>query len=363
MTENYRFAVVGAGTIFPQHRLGIEAVEGEYAGIVDIDVERGGARAKELGCPFFTDIHTMLAEVEPDVVSVITPHPFHPEHSIAGLEAGCHVLVEKPIAVQVKEAETMIAAAEASDRILAVNFQQRLRPEVIAARQVIQDGLLGDIQNADMKMTWTRTAIYFNNSSWRGTWNGEGGGVLLNQAPHELDLLCYLLGMPARVFAWTRNLIHRIETEDTIQVMLEWDNGALGSIHISTAEAGQPQRFEIIGTSGRLALGPGELHFKRFDTDVRKFIATSDNPFGHPNLVDEQIALQPGAGNHVAIYHNLVNAITHGTPVIADARSSSMSLELANAIAHSSYTNQAVEFPLDQQAYADLLAELRAAVS
>jgi predicted dehydrogenase len=305
----------------------------------------------------------MLAEVEPDVVSVITPHPYHPEHSIAAMQAGCHVLVEKPIAVQVKEADAMIAAAEANGRILAVNFQQRLRPEVIAARQVIQHGLLGDIQNADMKTTWTRTAIYFNHSSWRGTWNGEGGGVLLNQAPHELDLLCYLLGLPARVFAWTRNLIHPIETEDTIQVMLEWDNGALGSIHISTAEAGQPQRFEIIGTSGHLALGPGELLFKRFDMDVREYIATSDDPFGHPNLMDEQVAFPPGAGNHIAIYQNLVNAITHGTPVIADARSSSMSLELANAITYSSYCNQAVEFPLDRQAYADLLAELRAAVS
>jgi predicted dehydrogenase len=329
---------------------------------VDIDIKHGQARAEELGCPFFTDMPTMLAEVKPDVVSVMTPHPFHAEHSIAGLEAGCHVLVEKPIAVQIKEVKGMVAAAEANDRLLAVNFQQRLRPEVIAARQIIQSGQLGVIQNADMKMTWTRTAIYFKNSTWRGTWNGEGGGVLLNQAPHELDLLCYFLGMPARVAAWTRNLVHPIETEDTIQVMVEWKNGALGSIHISTAEAGQPQRFEIIGTSGHLALGPGKLHLQRFDTDVREYIATSSDPFGHPNLLAEAVELQPGTGDHAAIYKNLVNAIETGSPVIADATSASMSLELANAITLSSYRGHVVEFPLDREAYADLLAELRESV-
>ncbi len=363
MTKTYRFAVIGVGaTIFPQHRLGIESVGGECVAVVDIDIQRGQARADELGCPLYTDMRTMLAEVAPDVVSVMTPHPFHAEQSIIGLAAGCHVLVEKPISVQIKEVEAMVAAAEAHNRLLAVNFQQRLRPEVIAARQIIQSGQLGEIQNADMKMTWTRTAIYFEKSTWRGTWNGEGGGVLLNQAPHELDLLCYLLGMPARVAAWTRNLVHPIETEDTIQVMVEWDNGALGSIHISTAEAGQPQRFEIIGTGGHLALGPGRLYLQRFDMDVREYIATSPDPFGHPNLIADAVELPPGTGDHCAIYHNLVNAIETGSPVVADARGASMSLELANAIAYSSYQNQVVEFPLDREAYAAFLAERRASV-
>jgi predicted dehydrogenase len=357
--QRLRFVVTGVGAnIWGQHLAGIEAVNGEIVGVADLNAEIVQQRADELDCPFFLDAETMLAQTRPDVSVIITPHPCHAEQTIASLEAGAHVLVEKPIAAQVQEADAMVAAAQRTGRLLAVNFQQRLRPEVIAARALIASGQLGQIQNADIKMTWTRTAIYYRSSTWRGTWNGEGGGVLLNQAPHELDLLCYLLGMPMRVMAWTRNLIHPIETEDTIQAVLEWDNGALGSVHISTAEAGQPQRFEIIGTGGRLALRSGGLDFGRFDTDVREFIATSPNPFSAPELRSEPVALEPGHGDHVAIYRNLQRALAEGTPVAADGASALQSLELANAMNYSNYTGETVTFPLDRQKYADLLADL-----
>ncbi|MBN2304173.1 MAG: Gfo/Idh/MocA family oxidoreductase [Anaerolineae bacterium] len=358
-----RYAVIGIGAgISRQHLEAIKAVGGEIVGVVDINAEVGQYRAGELGCPYFPDTDTLLAEAPPDVASIITPHPFHAPQAIQCLEAGVHVLVEKPIAVEVAESDAMIAAAERAGRLLAVNFQQRLRPEIVAAHRLIQDGHLGKIQNADMKMTWTRTASYYRTSPWRGTWNGEGGGVLLNQAPHELDLLCYLLGLPARVLAWTRTTGHAIETEDTIQVMLEWPDGGLGSIHVSTAEAGQGQRFEIIGTGGHLGIHHGALDFKRFEMDVREFIATSDQFFSAPALRPEpvEIGKGEGEGNHSAIYRNLERAIREGGQPIAPALSASLSLELANAIAYSSYTNQPVEFPLDRTAYSALLARLRA---
>lgn len=355
-----RCVLVGVGAnIFEQHRKGIEAINARVVGVNDIRTEVGRQRADEFDWPFYDDYPTMLAETQPDLAIVITPHEFHVPHSIAAMDAGAHVLVEKPIAVHIKEAHTLIAAAKRCNRVLAVNFQQRLRPEIIAARKLIQEGGLGKIQNVDVKMTWTRTATYFASSTWRGTWEHEGGGVLLNQAPHELDLVCHLLGMPARVFAWVRRELHAIETEDTIQAMLEWPDHAIGSIHISTAEAGQPQRFEIIGTGGHLSLGPGKLDIQCFDTDLRDFIRTATDSFAAPGMHPKPVELPDGAGDHVAIYRNLQRALAHGTPLAADAVSSTTGLELANAMLYSSVIGQLVEFPLDPDAYLTLLTEFR----
>jgi predicted dehydrogenase len=268
--------------------------------------------------------------------------------------------VEKPMAIQVAEADAMIEAAAQAERLLAVNFQQRHRPEVQAARRLIQQGHLGEIQHVDLAVMWTRTAVYYGLNAWRGTWAGEGGGVLMNQAPHDLDLLCYLMGGPARVVAWTRTLLHQIETEDTVQAMLEWPNGALGSLHASTAQAGPPQRIEIVGTGGTLRIERGELVFHQFDTDLREHVAQSPQPFSAPTLHPVPVELEPGAGDHVSVYRNLHQAILHGAPLSADGAEGRMSLELANAMIYSSHTRDEVELPLDRQRYAALLDELRA---
>ncbi len=264
------------------------------------------------------------------------------------------------MAVHVAEADAMIATAEQAARLLAVNFQQRFRPEVQLARKLIQEGQLGAIQHVDMRETMTRTATYYTMSTWRGTWTGEGGGVLLNQAPHDLDLVCYLLGMPARVMAWTRNLLHQIETEDTAQAVLEWPNGALGAVHVSTAEAGGPQRLEILGTKGSLQLGPNGLALQQFDSDLREFVANSPNPYAAPPRREMPLELEPGAGDHLAVYHDLHAAILTGAPLTVDGASARMSLELANAIVYSSYQHQEVELPLDRQAYLALFEDLKA---
>jgi predicted dehydrogenase len=229
----------------------------------------------------------------------------------------------------------------------------------MAAQEIIASGKLGRVQHVDIKITWTRTAAYYRSSDWRGTWRGEGGGVLLNQAPHELDLLCHLLGLPSRVVAWTRTLVHAIETEDTVQAMMEWDGGTLGSLHISTAEAGQAQRLEIIGTGGHLSIYNGGLDLKGFDSDLIDFINSSPEMFAAPGLNPSPVTLPAGNGNHQAIYANLYTAITEGVPLVADGRSAARSLELANAMTYSSYTGSTVQFPLDRAAYTHLLHDLQ----
>lgn len=352
-------AIGAAANVFNMHLPGLQLDITEFVGLTDLNAEAGKRIAQQHNVPFFPDYQTMITETQPEVAVVMTPHPSHPDLSIACLEAGCNVLVEKPIAIDVASADAMVAAEARTGKVLAVNFQQRLRPEIIAARKLLQDGALGKIQNVDMKMTWTRTAIYYHMSDWRGRWVGEGGGVLMNQAPHELDLLCYLLGMPARVYAWTRTIFHAIETEDTIQAMIEWPEGAMGAVHISTAEAGQPQRFEIIGTNGHLSIGPGKLVLQQFDQNVYEFIKTSEKPFSAPNLSPSNVEIGDGQGNHAAIYRNLYSTLRHGTPVVGDALSSTRGLELANGMTLSNFTNQPVAFPVDRQQYAELLSELQ----
>ena len=360
LVKPLRHVVIGVGAgVFKIHRPALQLETAQLVAVSDINVELGQQRAAELGCVFYADYQKMLAETQPDVAVVITPHPFHASIAIDCLRAGCHVLVEKPMAVQVAEADAMVKAATQADRLLAVNFQSRHSPEVRTAYNLIQEGRLGTIQHIHMAQTWTRAGIYYQLATWRGTWAGEGAGVLLNQAPHNLDLLCHLLGMPHQVVAWTRTLLHQIETEDTVQAMLEWPSGALGSLHISTAEAGRPSGIEILGTGGRLQLGPGELFFERFEPDVGEHIRYSSEPFSAPSVHPTLVEIEAGVGNHVSVYRNLHEAILQGAPVMADGVEGRMSLELANAMIYASYTQSEVELPLDRQQYAALLNDLR----
>lgn len=356
-----RHVVIGIGAgVSGMHRPAWQLETVELVAGSDVNVEAGRRIADELGCAFYADHRAMLAETRPDVAVILAPHPFHASLAIDCLEAGCHVLVEKPMAVQVAEADAMIETAQRVGRLLAVNFQQRHRPEIQAARRLIQEGHLGNIQHLDMTAMWTRTAAYYRSGGWRATWAGEGGGVLMNQAPHDLDLICYLLGMPRKVFAWTRTLLHPIEVEDTVQAMLEWPNGAIGSVHASTAEAGIPQRLEIAGTGGSLQIAHGVITFLRAETDLRDFVVQCPERFAQPRLVPEPVELPTGSGDHVAVYRNFHDAILHGAALVADGVGGRMSLELANAMIYSSYTHSEVELPLDRQKYAALFKDLKA---
>jgi predicted dehydrogenase len=184
----------------------------------------------------------------------------------------------------------------------------------------------------------------------------------MNQSPHTLDVVCHLVGQPTRVVAWNRTLFHAIETEDTSLSMLEWSNGALGTLLVSTAQAGEPERFEIGGTRGilRLTRGGLELFEADADTDLRAFLAESPEPFGKPSFSPTDVPLEPGSGDHAAIYANFVRAIRHGEPLVADGAQGRLSLELANALIYSSVTGQQISLPLDRAEYSRVLAGLRA---
>jgi predicted dehydrogenase len=359
--EKIRYAVIGAGAgVFSMHIPGLQLPTVELVALSDINPTIAQNRANEFNCAFYTDYCQMLKEVHPDVAVIITPHPLHARVAIDCLQAGSHVLVEKPMAVQVAEADAMIEAAQQQQRQLGVIFQQRFRPQIQLAHQLIQDGHLGQIQRVDMMATWMRTATYYRSAGWRGTWEGEGGGVLMNQAPHQLDQLCYLIGLPARVFAWTRHIIHQIETEDTVQAALEWPGGALGSFHISTAEADQGEYLKIVGTKGRIELIQGKLTCLELETDARTFIETHPKAMASPAAHEVPLTLPEVEGNHKTVYEHFNRAILQGIPFTSTGTEGRMSLELANALIYSNHIHSEVELPLPRQRYAELLASLRA---
>ncbi|GCE10559.1 Gfo/Idh/MocA family protein [Tengunoibacter tsumagoiensis] len=358
--ERLRYCVIGgAAGVMGMHRAALHLPSVELVAISDINEALGQQRAKELNCEFYRDHCDMLAAVKPDVTVIMTPHPLHARLAIDALEAGSHVLVEKPIAIQVAEADAMLAVAQQHQRLLGVVFQHRLRPEIRAAYQVIQEGRLGRLQHIEMTAVWTRTATYYRSAGWRGSWRGEGGGVLMNQAPHHLDLLCHLVGMPERVFAWTRRLVHEIETEDTVQAALEWSNGALGSLHISTAEADQSEHLKIVGTRGQLELINGIVSFRELETDLIDFIATHPKAMAVPASHEVSLPLTSGSGNHAAVYEEFNQAILHKKSFTSAGEEGRMALELANAMIYSSQRHCEVVLPLNRHDYAALLAELQ----
>jgi len=353
--------VIGvAASIFPTHRRAQEAEGINVVAACDIRVGPGRERAAEIGCPFYQDYRVMLAETKPDVAVIVTPHPSHPSIAIDCMRAGCHVLVEKPMAIDVASADQMIAEAEKNGRILAVNFQHRFRPAVEKARQLIVEGEIGPLVRTLSVEPWYRTAYYYRTADWRAKWTSEGGGVLLNQAPHTLDILCHLAGPPSKVWGWTRTRYHAIEVEDTAQAMLEYPNGAPGYLTVSTVEVGVKPRIQIVGEKGAIELVGNQLTIYRFTPSSRQHMLTSGEMFGQPETVIETLDIPDTSGGHQAVYHDLKAALREGRRPRADGREGIMSLELANAITLSSYCGAPVTLPVDRAAYSELLADLQA---
>ncbi len=358
--SSLRFVVIGvAASIFKAaHRRAIDAEKINVVAACDVDEESGREQAAALGCAFYTDYRQMLAETKPDAAVIVTPHPLHAPMAIDCLRAGVHVLTEKPMAIDVASADRMIEEADRAHRVLAINFQLRFRPVVEKARSLIAAGEIGPLVRTLSVEPWYRTAYYYRTATWRAKWLSEGGGVLMNQAPHTLDLLCYLAGMPSKVWGQVRTRYHAIEVEDTASAMLEYPNGAPGFLTVSTVEAGVKPRLQIVGEKGTLELVGNALTVYRNMPSSREHMTTSTEMFGSPETTVETQEFDPGEA-HRPVYHDFVAAICEGRPPRADGREARMSLELANAIVLSSVRGAPVTLPLDRKAFSQLLGDLQ----
>ena len=295
-----------------------------------------------------------------DAVLIATPHYSHPAIGMDALKAGLHVLVEKPIAVHKADAERFLAAYTNEKLVFAAMFNQRTDPFYLKIREMVRSGQLGEVHRVNWTITnWFRTEAYYASGDWRATWAGEGGGVLLNQSPHNIDLLQWIFGMPARVRAFCGlGRYHNIEVEDDVTAYFEYPNGATAVFITSTGEAPGTNRLEVAAERGRLVYENDALTFWRNEVPTTEFSRASAKPFDAPACTEIKFPLQGHGGQHVAVLQNFVDAILDGEPPIAPATEGIHSVELANAMLYSSLKKQTVELPLDAAAYEQTLKGL-----
>lgn len=357
--KEIRLGIVGLGNMGLSHagRIAGGEVPGLSLAAVADHKEESMARFPDI--PHFPEASPMIASGEIDAILIATPHYSHTTIGIEALEAGLHVLVEKPISVHKQDCEKLISAYDPSNgRIFAAMFNQRTDPRYRKLKQLIDDGDLGPIQRINWVVTnWFRTEMYYRSGDWRATWGGEGGGVLLNQCPHNLDLWQWLFGMPDRVFARCQiGRFHDIEVEDSVSALLEYDNGVQGVFATTTGEAPGVNRLEVVGDNGIVEVRDDGLYFTRTEQPVSRFSAESEVGFGKPPVWEIKIPT-PGKGEqHLGILKNFAAAISGREELLAPAREGIHSVELANSMLLSSFRGAELRLPIDSGEYA---AELK----
>jgi predicted dehydrogenase len=312
------------------------------------------------GVKTFPDVKQLLKARAADAVIISTPHFDHVPAGVAALRAGCHVVVDKPIAPTKRGAEQLLRVPRRKGQVAAAMFNQRTDPRYVRLRELIQRGELGRIQRMNWIITdWFRPQSYYASGSWRATWRGEGGGVLLNQSPHQLDLWQWLFGMPVRVRAFCGfGRHHAIEVEDEVTAYLEYADGANGVFITTTGEAPGTNRLEIAADLGRVVIEDNRLTFTRNRTSAREFLRTSDKPFSAPERDVSENSFTGNGPQHAGILTNVAAAIRGQAELISPLDQGLHSVELANAMLLSALQQKTVDLPLRSTVYERTLKRL-----
>ena len=303
---------------------------------------------------YFNDYKEMLNSGICDAVIVATPHYLHPEISIHVLEKGLHVICEKPAGVYPKQVKEMNAVASRSDKLFTMMYNQRTNPLYIKMHDLVHSGEIGDIRRVNWIITnWFRTQFYYDSGSWRATWAGEGGGVLMNQCPHQLDLLQWICGMmPAKMRAFCHfGKWHDIEVEDDVTAYMEFENGATGAFVTCTADTPGTNRFEIIGSKGKIVCEKDELTVYRTGVELNEFIKTATGGFDEPKYEVEVIKQSGDNPQHVGIINNFANAILGIEPLYVDGQEGLKCVELIDSMLLSTWLDKTVTLPVDDELY------------
>jgi len=365
--NSVRYGFIGFGKIGTQHVK--ELLKGgvpqcEVVAVADIDPD-ACKRAKEMlgdRVKTFDTAEGLIHSGLVDAIHICTPHYFHPTYAIMGMEAGLHVLVEKPAGVYTKQVREMDACAKRHPSLVyAMDFNQRTNPVYIKVKQMIDAGVLGEIQRVVWIITdWYRSQSYYDQGGWRATWKGEGGGVLLNQNPHNLDLFQWICGMPSRVRSQVYYGKHRnIEVEDDVYAILEYPNGATGCYITTIADAPGTNRLEIDGDLGKLVVEDNKAVWWHLQQGCGEFNKTYTGGLGKPKC-DPPVTV-PVEGtytSHMGIISNFCDAILKGERVIAPGCEGIRALEISNAIHLSSWEDgDWVGLPLDEDLFYEKLKE------
>jgi predicted dehydrogenase len=356
-----RLGLIGLGNIGQHHATYLSARKVTRAELVAVSDAVPAKLEKYKPLKTFNTGEELIASGLVDAVIIATPHYQHTSLGIAALQQGLHVMVEKPISAHKADAERLIDAHKAKpELVFAGMFQLRAEPRYLKIRKLIESGELGQVIRMSWIMTdWFRTEAYYASGGWRATWKGEGGGVLLNQCLHNLDVLQWLLGMPSKVRGFCQlGRFHQIEVEDNVTAYLEFANGSTGTFVSSTGEAPGTNRFEIAGARGKMVLENNRLLFTRNEDDALQFSKAAKLGFAKPEVWNVEIPFENAANGHALLMQNFVNAILEHQPLVAPGAEGIHSVELANVILYSSLLSQEVQLPLNSGAYEHMLNEL-----
>jgi predicted dehydrogenase len=354
-----RFGIAGLGLMGSVHARSIIDGKVPRAVLAAVCDPSEDLSRYEPSATVFPSTAAMIRSGKIDAILIATPHFSHTTIGIDALEQGLHVLVEKPISVHKADAEKLIAAHRRPGQLFAAVFNQRTDPHYIRLRDLIRSGELGEIRRVNWIITdWFRTDTYYRSGGWRATWSGEGGGVLLNQCPHNLDLMQWLFGMPAKVRAFCQfGGSHDIEVEDGVTAVLEYPNGATGVFITSTGEAPGTNRLEVAAERGRVVIEGGMIRWLRNEVPMSEFCRTTGEKFARPPVWNVELPITGNGEQHVGIMKNFVQALVDGAPLIAPAEEGIHSVELGNAMLMSAFLDREIELPIDSGHYETLLKE------
>lgn len=361
--DKIRLGIIGAGNMGSGHLQNI--IEGkcpkvEAVAVADIDaarLEKAKKRLPSLAC--FDDAERMLDSGLIDAALIAVPHYSHPRYAMECFKRKIHVMTEKPAGVYTSQVREMNEAADKAGVKFGIMFNQRTNPIYKKAYEIVRGGALGKPKRLVWIITnWYRTQAYYDSGSWRATWNGEGGGVLLNQAPHNLDLWQWIFGMPQKVRAFcATGKYHDIAVEDDVTIYGEYENGATAVFISTTGEAPGTNRLEISGDLGKLVLEEGKLKWWRLSVPERGFCFTAKAGFICPETAYEEYTEEAPDG-HAEVLENFAEAILDGAKLIADGREGIRSLSISNAAYLSAWTNDWAKIPADEKLFEQYLASL-----
>ena len=357
--DKVRFGIVGCGNMGSGHAnnfINGKFENGVLTALCDINPSKLKTFKENLeNVYFYDDAETMFKAGVCDAVIIATPHYSHPELAIKAMDNNLHCIVEKPAGVYTLQVKEMLKRSEKSDKILGIMFNQRTNPAFIKMKKMIEDGCIGEIKRTNWIITdWYRTQHYYDTGDWRATWKGEGGGVLYNQAPHQLDLFQWIIGMaPSKVRAFCHfGKWHNIEVEDDVTCYVEYPNGATGVFISTTADAPGTNRFEVTGTKGTLLFENNKLYYTKLLKDEREYCYSATTGFDKPPFIEKvEVELEGDNPQHGGIVRNIINAILGKEEVYAPAKDGLKGVELANAMHLSSWLNKDITLPIDDNLF------------
>lgn len=362
--EKVRIGIIGIGGMGSSHANHIVAgkVPGaDLTAVYDINNDRLEWASQSFGDSVkrFDDVDAFFQSRAFDAVLIATPHYDHPQLAIQALNYGYHTLIEKPAGVYTKAVREMNEVALQSDKVFSIMYNQRTNPVYQKLKELIDAGELGELKRSIWIITsWYRPQSYYDAGGWRATWSGEGGGVLLNQDPHQLDLWQWMCGMPKRVRSFMSfGKYHDIEVEDDVTTYVEYENGATGLFVTTTGEAPGTNRLEVSGDRGKVVIEDDKLTFWRLRVSEREFNKEFKGGFGSPECWKCEVPTPGENTQHIGIMRNWVNAILHGTKLNAPGVEGIKGLTISNAMHLSAWTDSWVDIPFDEDLFYEKLKE------